>query len=56
MTARKVDIKEFSRVYRAGWRVEDIMKHFGITSRTTVKDNRKAAGLKARPKGWPNKK
>ncbi len=50
MSARKVDPVVFAELYAAGVPMADIAKRFGVVV-STLKDNRKKLGLKARPRG-----
>ena len=56
VSARKVDQAEFAKLYTRGVPMKEIMVHFGVLSKTTLQDNRKQLGLKARPWGAPKKK
>ena len=56
MPRRKVNQAEFAKLYESGTPMKAIMAHFGVLSKTTLQDNRKQLGLKARPHGAPKKR
>lgn len=51
MPRRKVNQRLFAQMYRAGRPMREIARMFGVTSPTTLKQNRKQLGLQARPVG-----
>lgn len=52
---RVVCLKTLARLYRAGMKIDDIAKHFGV-SRGGIKYNLPLLKVKRRPRGWKPKK